>query len=159
MSQYNVKPTATNVPPDVATSYVTNSGTAIPAANVLNVLGANGINTTGTGNTITINGLTWTDEATSFNASVNNGYFVSGAAIATLPLVASQGNVVSIIVDTASSVTVTANTGQKIRVGTSISASAGHATNNEQGDSLELIFRNSDSTWISNATGGSWSVT
>jgi len=43
-----------NAFPSVATSYVENSGTAVPAANVLNVLGSNGINTVGSGNTITI---------------------------------------------------------------------------------------------------------
>lgn len=48
------------VPPTVATSYVTNSGTAIPAANVLNILGtsvsagATPAATTGSGNTVTV---------------------------------------------------------------------------------------------------------
>lgn len=47
-------------PPIVATSYVTNVGTAIPAANVLNVLGAGSISTSGSGNTVTaqLTGLT-----------------------------------------------------------------------------------------------------
>lgn len=47
--------------PSVATSYVTDSGTATPAANILNVLGndstaydADGISTTGSGNTVTV---------------------------------------------------------------------------------------------------------
>lgn len=38
----------------IATSYVENSGTAIPAGGILNVLGISGITTTGSGNTIDI---------------------------------------------------------------------------------------------------------
>lgn len=44
----------TSSTPSVATSYVTDSGTAVPVANILNVLGANGITTTGSGNTLTV---------------------------------------------------------------------------------------------------------
>ena len=42
------------LPANVATSYVTNSGTAVPAANVLNVLGGGGEIITGSGNTVTV---------------------------------------------------------------------------------------------------------
>ena len=42
--------------PQVPTSFVTNSGTAIPIGNVLEVLGINGITTSGSGNTVTISG-------------------------------------------------------------------------------------------------------
>jgi hypothetical protein len=40
--------------PSIPTSFVTDSGTAIPAANILNVIGGTGINTSGAGNTVTI---------------------------------------------------------------------------------------------------------
>lgn len=39
----------------VATSYVTDAGTAIPAVNILNILGGTLVNTAGAGNTVTIN--------------------------------------------------------------------------------------------------------
>lgn len=62
MSQAGIISTTSGpVPPTVATSYVTNSGTAVPAANVLNVLANqsvinnnNGTTTTGSGNTVTV---------------------------------------------------------------------------------------------------------
>ena len=61
MSQIFKRVTSGTLPPDVATSYVTDDGTAIPAANTLNVLGddtteynANGLTTEGSGDTVTV---------------------------------------------------------------------------------------------------------
>lgn len=40
--------------PAVATTYVTDDGNAVPVANILNVLGGDGVSTVGSGNTVTI---------------------------------------------------------------------------------------------------------
>lgn len=51
----DINSTNTVIPSDVAIDYVTDSGTAIASANILNVLGGNNTSTSGSGNTITIN--------------------------------------------------------------------------------------------------------
>jgi len=124
-----------------------------------------GISITNGAGSITINaagsGLTWSDQAVSFNASVSNGYFITaGSVIATLPASPVEGSYITFIVDTASQFTIQANTGQFIRNGSAISSSAGTCVNEAQGDSIELVYRSSTSTWFSlGASQGTWAVT
>jgi hypothetical protein len=103
--------------------------------------------------------FTWTDENTNFNAAANGNYFITGAAIATLPASPSQGNTVAFAVDTASTLTITANTGQVIRIGSAVSAAAGTAVNNARGDSVTLVYRSSDTAWIATSVIGTFTVT
>lgn len=57
MSQISKPFTASSpVPPQIATQYDADTGMAIPVANVLEILGVGGISTSGSGNTITIDG-------------------------------------------------------------------------------------------------------
>jgi|SRR5271170_800109 len=124
----------------------------------LQVLTSNGAGALPTFQTFSSTIVAWTDEAISFAAVANNGYFVTAAATATLPASPSQGNTVEIVADTATGVVITANTGQKIRLSTTLSAAAGSATNSAIGDSLTLVYRAADTTWYAISSIGNWTV-
>ena len=169
MSQAGIINTVSGaVPPTVATSYVTDNGTAFPALNILNVNGGVGVVTSAPGSsnqiviTVKNEGFTWSEQNASFPAAVQNGYFCNATLTATLPATAGLviGNTLIIYVDTTQVVTIQANTGQMIQVGNNISAPGGTATStlNVKGEILELIFKPSDVTWHTQSSMGSWSV-
>ena len=104
-------------------------------------------------------GVIWSDVSASSTVAVNTGTFATAAIILTLPSAPSQGDICQFVIDTASGVTITANTGQFIRIGNDISVSAGTAVSSAQGDALALVYRASDLTWFSQQTQGNWLVT
>src|SRR6202012_2912612 len=140
----------TPLPPSIPTQFTTDNGVAIPSLNNLNVFGGIGATTSGSGRTITItvknDGFTWSEQNTNFSAAIQNGYYCNAALAVTLPATAGLviGNTIIIYVDTSSTVTIQANTGQMIQVGSQISSAAGTAASNTQGALLELNFKPSD---------------
>ena len=105
-------------------------------------------------------GLTWTDNSGTFTAVANHGYFITATATPTLPASPSAGDTVAFAIDAAAVATVTGNTGQTIRVGAAVSASAGTCANAVRGDSITLVYRATDTSWLSvGAPQGTWTVT
>jgi len=138
------------------------SSAGAPAAATLTA--GTGISITNGHNSITITateagGISWSDNSGTFNAAASNGYFITAVSTATLPASPNEGDTISFVVDTASTLTITGNTGQKIRIGAALSAAAGTAANNARGDSVTLVYRSTGTTWFATSVIGTWTVT
>jgi peptidoglycan hydrolase-like protein with peptidoglycan-binding domain len=123
------------------------------------VLTSNGVSADPSFQAAAFTAMPWTDESTTFSPAVGNGYFVTGTATATLPASPSQGNTISFILDATNILTITGNSGQVIRLGATVSASAGTCASNKRGDAITLVYRASDTTWLALNSVGTWTVT
>lgn len=112
----------------------------------------------GSGQVSLISSASWTDQSGAFAAVAGGGYFITNTATATLPAAPSQGNTIAFAVDTTNLLTIQANTGQKIRIGTGTSTVTGTATSIKQGDSVTLVYRAADTTWISTQSIGNFTM-
>lgn len=93
-------------------------------------------------------GFTWTDVSGAFSPLKNNGYFITGTATGTLPASPVQGDTIKFFIDHASQVlTIDAPGTQIIRMGSLVTSAGGTATSTVQGDSVELVYRASNTCW------------
>lgn len=136
-------------PPDVPIEFVTNSGTAVAALNVIEILGAGSITTTGAGNVITISvsgtGFTWNTITSATNPTqivAENAYITAGVSqcVLTLPLTASVGDSF-IITGSTSLFQITQNASQSIIFGikTTTAGATGSLTSTSFGDHVEVV--------------------
>lgn len=149
MSQAGSLNETSTIPPDVPTEFVTNSGTATPAANIIEILGAGSITTTGSGNIVTISisstGFTWNTITSAGNPTqivAENAYITSGVSqcVLILPLTANIGDSF-IITGSTSLFQVTQNASQYILFGikTTTSGATGNITSTSFADHIEIV--------------------
>jgi trimeric autotransporter adhesin len=136
------------------------SGSGAPAAGVITSTDGT-VTVTNGANTIDLSAkATWIDQGTSLNpATVGRGYRATATITITLPNTPADGSMIAFQVDTTSLLTVTAGASDKIRLGNAINASAGGSiTNKLQGDTVTLVYRLADNTWIALSYIGSWTI-
>jgi hypothetical protein len=145
------------IPPEVPTEFVTNSGIATPAMNILNVLGSGSITTSASGNTITIAissiGFTWNTITSADNPKqivAENAYITSGVSpcVLVLPLTGSVGD--SFIVTGSSSLfQITQNANQQIVFGmqTTTTGVGGSITSTGTGDHIMCVCIATNLVW------------
>lgn len=170
MSQSGFNKITSNVlPPSVPITFQTQSGTATALLNILNIFGALGVTTSGSGNTVTLSltggGFTWTDVTASTQTIVaQNGYAtdnVSGVTY-TLPATSNFGDTFKII-GKLGLTTITPNAGQQLLI-SSLSGTVGvtgTAVSTNVGDSITFvcIVSGSSSVWRTDEFVGNWSLT
>lgn len=103
--------------------------------------------------------LTWQDANSSFSAIKTTGYFVTATLTATLPASPLEGDTIAFIVDGSFILTIQTSTGQRIQIGSARSSVSGFATSSLTGDSVTLVYRSTDSKWMSQGSpDGIWGV-
>ncbi len=146
--------------------FTANTGTATPSSNNLNVLGGGGIQTAGSGATLTIavsgGGFLWTDVTTTPQAiSVQNGYLTDrgGGVSYSLPTTASIGDTF-IILGKLGLATITQAASQQILIGSSSSTSGatGTCVSNNIGDSITLVCTTANNIFRATSVIGTWTL-
>lgn len=142
-----------------ATSFVEDTGSATPAAGILNVVGGAGIATSGSGNTVTITatgaGFKWNNvTGTSAQMVKENGYEANNAGLVTLTLPlpggTQFGDTVAVMGSGAGGWKIAQGAGQQIIIGASQSTIGvtGFIQATTTTDSIELTCRADNLTWV-----------
>lgn len=154
------------VPPEVATEYDGNTGTAVPVANVLNVVGSGGIDVTASGNTLTIsdtNDVSWSVVTDATATLVVNRGVIGNRGTAqtfTLPITAAVGDVIEVARKGAGAITIDYGTGQYIVFGVSTSTTtSGTIVTATAAATVRLLCTVADTEFQVLSSQGSWTVT
>lgn len=142
--------------PLIATSFVSDGGTAQASSNAVNIVGGTGITTSATGDTLTISfagaSFVWNEvTGTSGNLADLNGYITNNAGLVTmtLPATASIGDRFIVTGKGAGGWKVAQNAGQTINMGSSPTTTGvgGSLASTNQFDTIEIVCITANTTF------------
>lgn len=132
-------------------------GPLSPTTGNWNIIGGPGVTTSGSGSTLTINSVVFTDQGISTSVTSNSGSFATAAITLTLPAAPAQGEVCEFVATSAAVLVVDAPSTHLIRIANAITSAGGTASSSGlAGDSLSLRYRASDTTWYATSVIGVW---
>jgi len=149
-------------------TFATDSGNATPAASIITFAGGNGVSTSGSSSTVTIDldasiVDNWVEvTGTSQSASVGTGYILNNASLVTLtlPSTASIGDRVRAVGKGAGFYKLAQNAGQTVHVvaSSTTTGAGGSLTATERYASLELVCITANSAWVVMSMTGNFTI-
>ena len=100
----------------------------------------------------------WSDHGVSTIVDPNTGSVSTAAVTLTLPPSPSNGDVCEFILGTSSTLNVSGNAGQMIRIGNLLTPLAGTASSFNQGNTLKLVYNSTLTSWIATSLIGNWVI-
>lgn len=138
------------------------NGRSLTAGTGINITNGDGTSGNPIISATTIAVGTWTDEAISYLAAAGNGYMSTSAVTGSLPAAgSSNGTTIAFVASTADVHTISPNTSDKIRLGSSLSTNgtgSGYIASTAIGDSVTLVYQSSSGIWIATQVIGNWTV-
>jgi hypothetical protein len=131
-------------------------GALSPTAGNWNIFGGPGVTTTGSGSTLTINSVTFSDVAGAGVNATDAGTFATAALTRTMPVAPSQGEEVIYVCTTAGALVIQTQAATFIRIGSLITSAGGTATSTSIGDAVALRYRTADTCWYAVSSIGTW---
>lgn len=133
-------------------------GALSPNVGNMNILGGPGVTTSGSGNTLTINSVVFTDQGASTSVTADSGSFSTAAITLTLPASPAQGEECIFVASTADALVIQAAGTQVINFGNSASSAGGTLTSTAKGDSVTLRYQSSSDDWFVVGSQGNFTV-
>jgi len=152
-------------------SFASDSGSAVPASEVITIAGGTNVTTSATGSTVTINasggggGISWSEVTGTTQAmAVDNAYILNNASLvtATLPDTAALGSVVRVVGKGAGGWKIAQNASESIiwdEDSSTTVGTGGSLDSTDDYDAVELVCTVADTTWTVISSKGNISIT